>query len=189
MLLLSTRTSHFWVCYLYLNHDVFYNLGRTHLQDATPLTVGQQFTSYAHQLTLSLRRLCPLLACPEPVALPLKAGDGVNKDGDDDTVPAPAFSVPRYALMPDPINAGADLDNTAAYSANGGGQAQWPPLLALAQGGTAVGTGLNTAKVRTYSCIFSAKLLQLSGHAIRTCIIDQPVLIIVFVLLCDYTGL
>ncbi|MGH2340044.1 class II fumarate hydratase [Segnochrobactraceae bacterium EtOH-i3] len=56
-------------------------IGRTHLQDATPLTLGQEFSGYAEQLALGIQRI------------------------------------------------------TAAQ----------PGLLALAQGGTAVGTGLNTA--------------------------------------------
>ncbi|MDA9677509.1 class II fumarate hydratase [Pelagibacteraceae bacterium] len=57
-------------------------IGRTHLQDATPLSLGQEFSGYAAQIKSNLKRI-----------------------------------------------------NTAASS-----------LLALAQGGTAVGTGLNTKK-------------------------------------------
>ncbi|MDB9818379.1 class II fumarate hydratase [Pelagibacterales bacterium] len=57
-------------------------IGRTHLQDATPLSLGQEFSGYAAQITSNIRRI-----------------------------------------------------NTAASG-----------LLALAQGGTAVGTGLNTKK-------------------------------------------
>src|SRR5690606_14025887 len=55
-------------------------IGRTHLQDATPLTLGQEFSGYAHQLAQGIKRV-------------------------EDTL---------------------------------------PNLYALAQGGTAVGTGLNT---------------------------------------------
>src|SRR6202000_596137 len=31
--------------------------GRTHLQDAVPLTVGQEWSGYAHQLTQAIERL------------------------------------------------------------------------------------------------------------------------------------
>ncbi|MFZ5708503.1 MAG: class II fumarate hydratase [Pseudomonadota bacterium] len=57
-------------------------IGRTHLQDATPLTLGQEFSGYAHQVAMGIRRV-------------------------------------RAAL---------------------------PAICELAQGGTAVGTGLNTRK-------------------------------------------
>ncbi|MDC3263390.1 class II fumarate hydratase [Pelagibacterales bacterium] len=62
--------------------DKIIKIGRTHLQDATPLSLGQEFSGYAAQIKSNLKRI-----------------------------------------------------NTAASS-----------LLALAQGGTAVGTGLNTKK-------------------------------------------
>ncbi|MBT7618348.1 MAG: class II fumarate hydratase, partial [Calditrichaeota bacterium] len=32
-------------------------IGRTHLMDAVPLTLGQEFSGYAHQLTMSLKRI------------------------------------------------------------------------------------------------------------------------------------
>src|SRR5262245_22666102 len=32
-------------------------IGRTHTQDATPLTLGQEFSGYAHQLAMSVRRI------------------------------------------------------------------------------------------------------------------------------------
>jgi fumarate hydratase class II len=57
-------------------------IGRTHLQDATPLTLGQEFSGYAEQIRLGIKRI----------------------------------------------------------------KAALPSLLALAQGGTAVGTGLNAPK-------------------------------------------
>src|SRR4029450_6435380 len=57
-------------------------IGRTHLQDATPVTLGQEFSGYATQIRLGIERVKACL----------------------------------------------------------------PPLYAVAQGGTAVGTGLNTAK-------------------------------------------
>jgi fumarate hydratase class II len=57
-------------------------IGRTHTQDATPLTLGQEFSGYVHQLEKALERI-------------------------------------QYTL---------------------------PDILAIAQGGTAVGTGINTHK-------------------------------------------
>ena len=60
--------------------DGIIKIGRTHTQDATPLTLGQEFSGYAHQVAMGIRRV----------------------------------------------------------------KAALPALLELAQGGTAVGTGLNT---------------------------------------------
>lgn len=63
-----------------LSFDHLVKIGRTHLQDATPLTLGQEFSGYTAQLTNAIRRIKSVL----------------------------------------------------------------PPLYKLAQGGTAVGTGLNS---------------------------------------------
>jgi fumarate hydratase, class II len=68
-------------------------IGRTHLQDATPVTLGQEFSSYAAQVEHGIRRI----------------------------------------------------------------EATLPDVLALAQGGTAVGTGLNVAER------FAAKVAELTG--------------------------
>lgn len=35
----------------------FIKVGRTHLQDATPVTLGQEFSGYAHQINLAIKRL------------------------------------------------------------------------------------------------------------------------------------
>ena len=32
-------------------------IGRTHTQDATPLTLGQEFSGYAHQLKMAIKRV------------------------------------------------------------------------------------------------------------------------------------
>lgn len=72
--------------------------GRTHLQDATPLTLGQEFSAYGTQLQNSISRI-------------------------EDTLPR---------------------------------------LLSLAQGGTAVGTGLNS--VRGFDQRFSTELRKLTGR-------------------------
>jgi fumarate hydratase class II len=74
-------------------------IGRTHLQDATPLTLGQEFSGYATQA---------------------------------------AFGVERV-------------------------RATLPRLLALAQGGTAVGTGLNTK--RAFAGLFCAALNTMTGKS------------------------
>lgn len=72
-------------------------IGRTHLQDATPLTLGQEFSGYAAQIASNIRRL----------------------------------------------------------------QAVLPDLYELAQGGTAVGTGLNAKK--GFAEAFAAEVAQITG--------------------------
>ncbi len=34
-----------------------YKIGRTHLQDAVPMTLGQEFSAYTHQIAMSIQRL------------------------------------------------------------------------------------------------------------------------------------
>lgn len=54
-------------------------IGRTHLQDATPLTLGQEFSGYAHQLAQDIARIEAVL--PDLLELPLggtAVGTGVN---------------------------------------------------------------------------------------------------------------
>jgi len=72
-------------------------IGRTHTQDATPLTLGQEFSGYAHQVAMGIRRV-------------------------------------RAAL---------------------------PAVCELAQGGTAVGTGLNTA--RGWDTAVAARIAAITG--------------------------
>src|SRR5690606_16818637 len=43
--------------------------GRTHLQDATPIRLGQEFLGYAQQLTLAVERLKPHVEALSEVAL------------------------------------------------------------------------------------------------------------------------
>jgi len=78
-------------------------IGRTHLQDATPLTLGQEFSGYAHQLYRSRKRI-------EPATM--------------------------YGMM------------------------------ALAQGGTAVGTGLNAPK--DFDVAVAREIATLTGLSFRT---------------------
>jgi len=54
-------------------------IGRTHLMDATPLTLGQEFSGYAQQLTLGLARIKDCLKRLYPLALGGTAvGTGLN---------------------------------------------------------------------------------------------------------------
>ena len=54
-------------------------IGRTHLMDATPLTLGQEFSGYAFQLTNSLKRIDDCLKRLYPLALGGTAvGTGLN---------------------------------------------------------------------------------------------------------------
>jgi fumarate hydratase, class II len=54
-------------------------IGRTHLMDATPLTLGQEFSGYAQQLTLALDRINDCLKRLYPLALGGTAvGTGLN---------------------------------------------------------------------------------------------------------------
>lgn len=77
-------------------------IGRTHLQDATPLTLGQEFSGYVAQIEGNLRRLNSCL----------------------------------------------------------------PEISALAQGGTAVGTGLNTPK--GFDKAIASEISKLTGHEFKT---------------------
>ncbi|MEQ8966434.1 MAG: class II fumarate hydratase [Azospirillaceae bacterium] len=82
--------------------DGIVKIGRTHLQDATPLTLGQEFSGYATQIAYGIERV-------------------------------------RSAL---------------------------PRLLALAQGGTAVGTGLNASP--GFAEVFAERVADITGFAFVT---------------------
>jgi fumarate hydratase class II len=59
--------------------DKHIKIGRTHLMDATPLTLGQEFSGYAAQLTMSLARVKDCLKRLYPLALGGTAvGTGLN---------------------------------------------------------------------------------------------------------------
>jgi fumarate hydratase class II len=59
--------------------DKLIKIGRTHLMDATPLTLGQEFSGYAEQLTLGLDRINDCLKRLYPLALGGTAvGTGLN---------------------------------------------------------------------------------------------------------------
>ncbi|KAI0980013.1 hypothetical protein GJ496_009850 [Pomphorhynchus laevis] len=51
-------------------YDTIIKIGRTHLQDAVPLTLGQEFSGYAHQLRMSIERIHTVM----PRLLELAAG-------------------------------------------------------------------------------------------------------------------
>jgi fumarate hydratase class II len=56
-------------------------IGRTHLQDATPLTVGQEFSGYAAQVELGIERVKAALTRVYPLAQGATAvGTGINTD-------------------------------------------------------------------------------------------------------------
>ncbi len=58
-------------------------IGRTHLQDATPLTLGQEFSGYATQIKLGLDRITDSLKRLYPLAQGGTAvGTGLNADSD-----------------------------------------------------------------------------------------------------------
>ncbi len=58
-------------------------IGRTHLQDAVPLTLGQEFSGYAHQLTIAKNALMQAKELLRPVALGGTAvGTGLNAHPD-----------------------------------------------------------------------------------------------------------
>lgn len=58
-------------------------IGRTHSQDATPLTLGQEFSGYAHQIALGLERIEAALPRIYPIAQGGTAvGTGLNTDTD-----------------------------------------------------------------------------------------------------------
>jgi fumarate hydratase class II len=82
--------------------DHIVKIGRTHLQDATPLSLGQEFSGYAAQIELAIERVRSVM----------------------------------------------------------------PRLLLLAQGGTAVGTGLNAPK--GFAEDFAAEIARLTGLPFRT---------------------
>lgn len=58
-------------------------LGRTHLQDAVPLTLGQEFSGYARQVELAIERLDTVLPRLTPLAQGATAvGTGLNASAD-----------------------------------------------------------------------------------------------------------
>jgi len=58
-------------------------IGRTHLMDATPLTLGQEFSAYAYQLSFSRKRLDFCLESLQELALGATAvGTGINTHPD-----------------------------------------------------------------------------------------------------------
>ncbi|MDQ2868024.1 MAG: class II fumarate hydratase, partial [Verrucomicrobiota bacterium] len=63
-------------------HDVI-KIGRTHLMDATPVRLGQEFGGYAHQVTGAIERAKKAIACLRELALGGTAvGTGLNRHPD-----------------------------------------------------------------------------------------------------------
>jgi fumarate hydratase, class II len=58
-------------------------IGRTHLQDATPIRLGQEFGGYARQVERGIERICPALTSLSELALGGTAvGTGINTHPD-----------------------------------------------------------------------------------------------------------
>ncbi len=80
-------------------------IGRTHFQDATPLTLGQEFSGYAHQLTQCRVRI---MRTVEDDLLPLAqggtaVGTGINApEGFDDEVVEVIAQITGIAFRPSP---------------------------------------------------------------------------------------
>ena len=85
--------------------------GRTHLQDAVPITLGQEFSAYRFQLEECVKRTVNILE--ELLALPIggtAVGTGLNApEGFDGLVCKELFSMTRLAFKP--------VDNKFAYLA------------------------------------------------------------------------
>jgi fumarate hydratase class II len=61
--------------------DSVAKIGRTHLQDAVPMLLGQEFSGYAAQVRLGIERVCAVLPRLEELALGGTAvGTGINAD-------------------------------------------------------------------------------------------------------------
>lgn len=79
-------------------------IGRTHLQDATPLTLGQEFSAYAAQVSLGIDRVRSALAHLYPVAQGGTAvGTGLNSaDGFTDAFCAALGQLTHLPFTPNP---------------------------------------------------------------------------------------
>ena len=79
-------------------------IGRTHTQDATPLTLGQEFSGYAHQVAMGIRRVkAALPAISELAQGGTAVGTGLNtKKGWDVAVAAEIAKIPGLAFVTEP---------------------------------------------------------------------------------------
>ena len=79
--------------------DGIVKIGRTHLQDATPMTLGQEFSGYASQVALGRQRIRDALARLYPLAMGGTAvGTGLNSPPGFDT--AFAAEIARLTELP-----------------------------------------------------------------------------------------
>src|SRR5205085_1804821 len=63
--------------------DLIVKIGRTHLQDATPIRLGQELSGYAHQARLSAERCQKATRCLRELPLGGTAvGTGINSHPD-----------------------------------------------------------------------------------------------------------
>jgi fumarate hydratase class II len=79
-------------------------IGRTHTQDATPLTLGQEFSGYAHQVAMGIRRVkAALPAIYELAQGGTAVGTGLNtKRGWDAAVAARIAAITGLPFVPAP---------------------------------------------------------------------------------------
>lgn len=90
-------------------------IGRTHLQDATPLTLGQEFSGYASQIELGMMRINDSLKRLQPLAQGGTAvGTGLNTRADFDVMFA--REVARFTGLPF-SSAGNKFEALAAHDA------------------------------------------------------------------------
>ncbi len=84
--------------------DGIIKIGRTHTQDATPMTLGQEFSGYAHQVAMGLRRVkAALPAVMELAQGGTAVGTGLNtKKGWDVAVAARIAAITGLPFTPAP---------------------------------------------------------------------------------------
>lgn len=96
-------------------------IGRTHLQDATPLTLGQEFSGYAHQLDMGIERVKSCLPHLQLLAQGGTAvGTGLNTfKGFDDMVNAEVSKMTGIEFHPAPNKFEALAAHDAIVEASG----------------------------------------------------------------------
>ncbi|MEO6879626.1 MAG: class II fumarate hydratase [Mycobacteriaceae bacterium] len=118
-------------------------IGRTHLEDAVPLTVGQEWSGYARQLADGLTRLLDTLPALYEVALGGTAvGTGLNAPvGFDVEVAAELARITGYPLVTAPNKFAALGGLDAVVAASAGLRALAVPLMKIANDVRWAGSG------------------------------------------------
>lgn len=109
-------------------------IGRTHLEDAVPLTVGQEWSGYARQLDDGIARLMATLPALHEIALGGTAvGTGLNApDGFDVDVAAELADITGYPFVTAPNKFAALGGLDAVVAASAGLRALAVPLMKIA---------------------------------------------------------